>query len=129
MSSEAWGRGMSYPLRLGRTGISESVGTAKIEESIRSILGTQYGERVMRPRFGSNLKTLVFAPNNSATANLARFYTEEALSRWEPRIEVDAVTVTNDNTAARLVIAITYRLRGRIEPATMTYPLSLQDTP
>ena len=45
----------------------------------------------MRPEFGSRLHSLVFAPINSSTMNLARYYAEEALTRWEPRIELDDV--------------------------------------
>ena len=85
-AEELYGRGLSFPLQLGPTGgISESAGVRKVEEAIRIILGTQYGERVMRPTFGCNLRSLVFAPNNTATANLARYYVEEGLKQWEPR--------------------------------------------
>ncbi len=60
------GRGLTVPLQLGNAGLAESAGVAKVEESIRVILGTQYGERVMRPRFGCNLASLVFAPTPRA---------------------------------------------------------------
>ena len=111
MNAEFYGHGMAFPLELGVAGIRESAGVQKVEESIRIILGTQYGERLMRPRFGCNLKSLAFAPNNATTANLARYYVEEGLSRWEPRIELVEVVVENDNLNAALLIHITYRLR------------------
>lgn len=65
----------------------------------------------MRPQFGCNLKSLVFAPNDSATANLARYYVTEGLTRWEPRIEVLDVSVANDVAGAQLTIEINYRVR------------------
>ena len=99
MSETFYGRGLGFPLRLGVTGLDESAGVAQVEESIRIILGTQYGERVMRPRFGCNLKSLAFAPNTDATANLARYYVTEGLTRWEPRIEV--VDVSGHATTTR----------------------------
>jgi phage baseplate assembly protein W len=96
--TEIYGRGVRFPLSLSRSGgIAETADVEKVEQSVRMILGTQYGERVMRPRFGCNLRTLMFAPNNAATANLARFYVEEGLRTWEPRIELVDVTVDNDN--------------------------------
>jgi len=107
-------------------GIHESSGVQKIEESIRIILGTQYGERLMRPRFGSNLKSLVFAPNNEATANLARYYVTEGLRRWEPRIDVLEVLVENDNRNAMLLIEIHYRLHATQEVRIMIFPFSLE---
>jgi phage baseplate assembly protein W len=126
MNPEFYGRGMSFPLQLGVAGIRESVGVQKVEESIRIILGTQYGERVMRPRFGCNLKSLVFAPNNVSTANLARYYVQEGLAQWEPRIEVVEVAVENDNLHGMLRINITYRLRATQDVHNLVYPFYLE---
>ena len=96
MADEVLGRGLAFPLRVGVRGLAESAGVARVEESIRIILGTQHGERMMRPQFGANLRSLVFAPNNATTANLARYYVTDALARWEPRIDVLDVLVSND---------------------------------
>jgi Phage baseplate assembly protein W len=90
------------------------------------ILGTQHGERLMRPTFGANLKSLVFAPNNPATAHLARFYVEEALRTWEPRILVNEVHVQNDDAGGRLTIEIHYRIKATNEPQNLVYPFYLQ---
>ena len=127
MSIDFYGSGITYPMQPGTSGgIRESKGVQKIEESIRIILGTQYGERLMRPRFGSNLKSLVFAPNNAATANLARYYVEEGLRQWEPRIDVFEVLVENDNLNGMLLIEIHYRLRATQDVHTMIFPFFLE---
>ena len=126
MNSEFYGRGIGFPLQLGVAGIRESVGVQKVEESIRIILGTQYGERVMRPRFGCNLKSLAFAPNNVSTANLARYYVEEGLAQWEPRIEVVEIAVENDTLNGMLVITLTYRLRATQDVHNLVYPFYLE---
>jgi uncharacterized protein len=127
VSSNFFGAGIAYPLQIGTSGgIRASSGVQRIEESIRIILGTQYGERVMRPRFGCNLKSLVFAPNNEATANLARYYVQQGLSQWEPRVEVFEVLVVNDNQNGLLLIEIHYRLRATQEIHSMIVPFSLE---
>jgi uncharacterized protein len=126
MNTEFYGRGMTHPFQLGVAGISESAGVAKVEESIRIVLGTQYGERVMRPRFGSNLRSLAFAPNNVATANLARYYVAEGLAQSEPRIEVVDVAVVNDTIAGALSITINYRLRTTQDIRNLVYPFYLE---
>ncbi|SDY48404.1 hypothetical protein SAMN05661080_03624 [Modestobacter sp. DSM 44400] len=123
---EVLGRGLSFPLRIGITGLAESAGVAKVEESIRVILSTQYGERVMRPRFGANLRSLLFAPNTSATAGLAAFYVSDALTRWEPRIEVLDVLVTNDLAGAKLVIDVRYRLTATAQEHQLVLPFPLE---
>ena len=51
-----------------------------IKESIRIILFTAKGERVMRPDFGCAIHDLVFAPNNATTRGMAERYVSEALT-------------------------------------------------
>ena len=126
MADEVLGRGLAFPLRVGVSGLAESAGVARVEESIRIILGTQYGERVMRPQFGANLKSLVFAPNNATTASLASYYVTDALARWEPRIDVLDVLVSNDLDAAQLVIEIRYRLRATAQEHLLVFPFLLE---
>lgn len=127
MNTDFLGKGFAFPLQTNpRGGISVSKQEQKIRESILIILGTQYNERVMRPNFGCNLKSLVFAPNNSATANLARHYVEEGLTKWEPRITLDEVIVENDSTQGRLLIHILYRIKSTNEPGNLVYPFYLE---
>ncbi|HMH89733.1 MAG TPA: GPW/gp25 family protein [Streptosporangiaceae bacterium] len=129
MNDQVYGNGLAYPLQLGAQGLGQAAGRAKTEQSIRIILGTQYGERVMRPRFGGNLKSLVFAPNNASTANLARYYVTDALTQWEPRIDVLGVTVTNDNLAQALLIDIQYQMRATGDVHNLVYVLNLEGSP
>jgi phage baseplate assembly protein W len=125
---DLYGRGVSFPVAVDAGGgIAEAAGPDKIDDAIRIILGTQFGERVMRPTFGANLKSLVFAPNNIATANLARHYVEDALGRWEPRIELFEVLVENDNRGGRLLIHVHYRIRATQDVQSMVYPFYLEE--
>ncbi|WP_406102678.1 GPW/gp25 family protein [Streptomyces sp. NBC_01003] len=126
MDPDIHGRGLAFPVRLGTTGLNESAGGRKIQESIRIILETQYGERVMRPDFGCNLKRLLFAPNNESTASLARYYVEEGLTRWESRIDLLDVTVTNDDAGAALLIDISYRVRATGAADRLVHPFPLE---
>ncbi len=127
MNDDPYGRGASFPFVIDSSGgIQESAGQRKIEEAIRIILGTQHGERVMRPTFGCNLKHLLFAPNSLPTANLARHYVEDGLRTWEPRIELMEVVVTNDRIASALTITISYRIRATQDEHSLVYPYYLQ---
>jgi len=127
MTPDFYGRGASFPFQAEASGgVRESAGARKIEESIRIILGTQYKERVMRPTFGCNLKSLAFAPNNAATASLARHYVEEGLGQWEPRIKVREVVVENDNRGAVLLISIRYEIKATQDLQSLVYPFYLE---
>ena len=126
MNRDFLGKGFAYPLQINtRGGIQASNQAQKIRESILTILGTQYGERLMRPNFGCNLKSLVFSPNNAATANLARHYVEEGLKTWEPRIILDDVIIENDNLNGRLMIHIHYKIKSNYELENLVYPFYL----
>jgi phage baseplate assembly protein W len=127
METDFLGKGFAYPLQISpRGGIKESGQEQKIRESILTILGTQHGERLMRPNFGCNLQSLVFAPNNAATANLARYYVEEGLTIWEPRIILDEVIIENDNLNGRLLIHIHYKIKSTYEQQNLVYPFYLE---
>lgn len=127
MKTDVYGRGITFPFSLeASSSIRESAAARKIEESIRIILGTQHRERVMRPTFGCNLKSLVFAPNNEATASLARHYVEEGLATWEPRIDVREVLVENDNARGELRIHVRYFIKSTQEARSLVYPFYLE---
>lgn len=127
MNTDILGRGFAFPLHTNPNGgIQETQHAQKVRESILVILGTQYGERIMRPTFGCNLRSLVFAPNNAATANLARHYVIEGLTIWEPRIVLDEVSIDNVADPAQLRIQLRYRLKATYEPQNLVYPFYLQ---
>lgn len=127
MINDSNNQGLSSPLKLNsRDGIQEARDDEKIRQSVLVILGTGRGERLMRPNFGSNLKSLLFAPLNASTANLAKFYVEEALSTWEPRIVLEEVTVESNQTKGELIINIRYQIKSTREPGEIIYPFSLQ---
>lgn len=127
MNTDILGRGFAFPLAISLSGgIAAAQQAQKIHESIRVILGTQHGERLMRPSFGCNLKRLLFAPNTHATADLARFYVEDSLATWEPRILVEEITVENNLAEGRLDIIVRYRIRSTHEQQSMVYPFYLE---
>ena len=72
----------------------ELSGIEHLRQSIRDILTTPIGSRVMRRDYGSRLFELVDAPLNEGA--LAEIYaaTAEALERWEPRLRLTRVRAT-----------------------------------
>jgi hypothetical protein len=121
------GRGWRFPPSLDERGTIALVSDVEeIDQSVRIILGTVPGQRVMRPEFGCRVHELLFAPNNTATTGLASRYVREALARWEPRIEVLRVEVEPDPAApARLMIQIHYRLKATHSNRSLVYPFYL----
>ncbi|HDV7508711.1 TPA: GPW/gp25 family protein [Campylobacter jejuni] len=62
-----------------------------IEESIKDILITPLGSRVMRPEYGSLLYTLIDRKIDDDFRVLLTRYTAEAISKWEKRVKLKGV--------------------------------------
>lgn len=125
--SDLLGKGWKFPIQLDEQNeIALAKGEEDIQEAIWIILSTALGERLMHPDFGCGIHDLVFAPNNTSTAGLARFYVEEALRRWEPRIDLEEVEVQADPTEAELLlISVTYRVHTTDSRYNLVYPFYL----
>jgi len=121
------GQGWRFPVSVdGRGGIAISTHEEDIEQAILVILTTAKGERVMRPEFGSSIYDFVFAPNNATTAGLIAYHVQEALARWEPRIEVTSVDVQPDPLEpSRVLINIQYVVKGTNDERNLVYPFYL----
>jgi uncharacterized protein len=96
------------------TGLSATTGRridafAHLRQSIRDILTTPIGSRVMRRDYGSKLFSLI--DGNVNEAYLVQIYaaTAAALLRWEPRLRVTRVTaeiVQSDMTQGKISISL-----------------------
>lgn len=127
MANSIIGRRLGFPIRLGDRNQIELVGDDQaIRQSIYVIVNTVPGERVMRPEFGCEIHSLVFDPANEDTANVAVRYVREAIMRWEPRITLQEVTVTPDNTEqGELLISVNYTIKGSHDPRSLVFPYYL----
>ena len=91
-----------------------------IKQSIRTILTTYPGERIMLPEFGSTLRTLLFDPMDDFTAELIEAEIKDNINRWENRIYIESVDVDPDYDRNKYDISITYIIiatseRGQLE--------------
>jgi len=116
-------------VNVGPTGkIKMSEYEVDIKEAIWITLGTSKGERVMRPDFGCGIHDYVFAPINASTLSQVESSVCEALTRWEPRIEILKVRASSDMAdVGRLLISIDYRVRTTNNEFNLVYPFYLEE--
>lgn len=120
------GRGLSFPPRVGSGGrLAWSSDEDNIRESLRVILLTEPGERLMREDFGCGLRRFLFEPNTPTTRALIQQRIERSIGLWERRVTVDDVTVEADPEDDR-VVAISIRFRQVATGAAGQLGLSLQ---
>lgn len=121
---ERLGTGWAFPIGTdGRGRVGMVSGARAVEQAILMILMTPKGQRVMRPEFGCQLHELVFSPNDESTLGLASYYVHEALTLWEPRIELQDVDANVDPAyPERIVISVRYRLLGDGAVNSLVFP-------
>jgi uncharacterized protein len=111
-SHSLFGQGLAFPPQVGVDGrLAWAVGEEHVRQSIRVLLMTEPGERLMREEFGAGLRQFLFEPNTATTRQLIRERISQAIRRWEPRAAVEAVEVESAPDDARVVhIQILFRL-------------------
>ena len=120
--SDFIGRGIAFPMGVDASGSIALVGgTDDIDRSLRAIVLTAPGERVMRPTFGCRIWDLVFAPLDETTLGLMSHAVREAVAQWEPRVELQDVRVTPADQGV-VHIDISYQVRVTNDRRNLVFP-------
>jgi len=124
MTQDFVGAGWAFPLGVApQGGIALVRREVELEQAMRLILSTYPGERPMRPEFGSRIRDFVFRPVNVATIAELSNAVREALVRWEPRVDVEAVLVSPARgEQAMLLIDIQYRPKDTNDRRNLVFP-------
>jgi len=68
---------------------------AHLRQSIRDILTTPIGSRVMRRDYGSKIYRLIDAPMNRSTLLAIYAATADAIHKWEPRLRLSKMRIVS----------------------------------
>lgn len=107
------GTGWSFPPRFSKKGkhVSMSSDEKDIAESLRILLNTIPGERMMRPDFGCGIRRFVFEKQDSAFITGLNHVIYHAILNYEPRVDfIDAVIVNRDDMDGVLHIQVNYSI-------------------
>lgn len=124
------GTGWSFPISIDReTGrIKTESYEESVAQSIKIIIMTQTGERVMRPGFGSGLRSFTFETADYSNLAVMEKEIRTALVKWEPRItDVEVSVKQDDNEAGRVNIFVGYVVRSTNNPYNIVYPYYLNE--
>jgi phage baseplate assembly protein W len=92
--------GIAFPFRFsGRGGVAVSTTSADdfshIKEGLMQVIGTAINERIFELGVGSEVYKAQF--NNAwdeSDIAILKFYVQDAVKKWDNRVEVDNITVT-----------------------------------
>ncbi len=101
-------------------GNGEVTGLEDLRQAIAIILRTPRGSDPLRPEFGSNLHLYIDYPVNRARPHLVR-ETVDALRRWEPRLSVVSVAVSQAGDAG-VKVSVVFRLASGLEATAEVMP-------
>ncbi|WP_415720616.1 GPW/gp25 family protein [Photobacterium ganghwense] len=93
-------------------------GMEHLKQSVRDILTTPVGSRVMRRDYGSRLFDLIDNPGNPETVADIVAESAQALKKWEKRIEVSRVRVVAAQPG-NVLLTIEGRYRPNGQPITL----------
>jgi phage baseplate assembly protein W len=103
---------------------------AIVAESIRSIIETRQGERVMVPDYG--IPDLVFSVAGFGFGARLGYFVERAIRNYEPlvrRVKVTAGEMADDGeflaglSQGRVALSVTYTLAGSNVPRNLVFPV------
>ena len=110
----------------GRIAMSEL--EQDIKESIRILLATAPGERLMRPEFGCGIHDLVFSSMSTVTMGLFESRVREAINRWEARVDILKLAVfTKEPAKGKLEINLYCQIRDTNTEFNLVFPFYLTE--
>jgi phage baseplate assembly protein W len=99
-----------------------------IEESLRILMSTRPGERVMHPGYGCDLRRIAFEKIETGTLTELRDLIERAVRAYEARIVLHQVeTDASGQAEGVLQVRLTYTVRTTNARRNWVYPLYLAE--
>ncbi|UXH79420.1 GPW/gp25 family protein [Roseateles amylovorans] len=123
------GTGWAFPPAFdGRTQGAVMVdGAADVRESLRILLSTAPGERIMHPTYGCGLRRMVFEQINTSAITEIRSMIEKAVLFFEPRVTLEHTRIETDALDEGLLrIRLDYCIRSTNSRDNLVFPLYLQ---
>jgi uncharacterized protein len=121
------GTGWRFPILpqagggLGYVGLDDNV-----HQSLRLLLQTRAGERLMRPEFGVTVPELVFEADSEQHLFQLEQELADTIRRWEPRVELDRVSARRDpRTDNTVEVEVVYRVRRTNSQRNLVFPFYL----
>lgn len=123
------GKGWSFPPEFNKD--EQSVKMLSDEDDINSSLNilfsTSIGERIMLPKYGANLKDYLFDPVDTSMKAYIKDLIKTAILYFEPRIELNDITLTAMNDEGMIEIILDYTVRTTNSRYNFVYPFYLNE--
>lgn len=119
------GKGWSFPPSFNAQSKTVEITEKEtdIDRSLRILLTTTVGERLMEPKYGCNMEELLFEPLNTSTKTIIIDKIKTAILYFEPRIDAKSITLNTQNELeGELLIEIEYEVRATNSRFNFVFP-------
>lgn len=124
------GTGWSFPPSFdrGSGGVLMVSADEDIRQSLRVLLSTSPGERVMVADYGCDLQPWVFRSLDTTTTSRLKSMVANAILFWEPRITVERIEVNAaPDSPETILIGIDYVVNATNSRSNLVYPYYLDE--
>lgn len=124
------GVGWSFPPTFSRdtASIVMVADVTDIKQCLWILFSTSLGERLMLAGYGSALYSKVFAALTTTTANEIADIIRKAVLNWEPRIDVEDISLSDmDAEQGYVNINVNFIVRQTNVRSNLVYPFYLQE--
>ena len=126
------GVGWQFPPEFGKSDTSAITalvsGPENISQSLRALLTTNVGERLMQPEYGCGLAQLLFEPIDQRTITKIQNSVTDAILLYEPRVKLANVNVFQDqNDTGMLNISIEFIVKTTNSRFNLVYPFHINE--
>ena len=83
-----------------------------VKRSVKNLIQTNFYERPLHPELGCGIRELLFENFTPMTRVFLERKIQEVIVNYEPRIDLTAVNVDDDQDDNRLVVDISFRIIG-----------------
>lgn len=123
------GKGWGFPPTFTIEGRSVEMVRAEtdIKQCLEILLQTIPGERIMQPRFGSELTALLFEPMDVTFSTYIKDRIANAILLYEPRIVLDNIEITQVPNEGRIDIEVIFTVTATNTRNNIVFPFYLNE--
>jgi phage baseplate assembly protein W len=91
-----------------------------VKESIKNLILTDKGERLMQPLLGGNIRAMLFENNSPAVIKMMQEQIRTTIEEYEPRAQLIDVSVTSAIDDNKVQVVIYFYLANIEQPIAVT---------
>lgn len=129
-SNDFLGVGWSFPPTFNAQlkGVEMTAKETDIERSLQILLTTSLGERVMQPKYGCNMDSLLFEPLNTTVKTIMIDKIKTAILFFEPRIDVRNIDLNMQNELeGEVLVEVDYIIRATNSRYNFVFPYYINE--